>query len=56
METFVDSPIWNRLLAEKSCRTTSCNLAGSDDVPLYAAPRGVDLSGLRPAYVPTAEK
>jgi acetyl esterase/lipase len=56
MQKFVDSPIWNRPLAEKSWRYYLGDLFGSDDVPAYAAPsRATDLSGLPPAYVSTAE-
>jgi acetyl esterase/lipase len=56
MQRFVDSPIWNRPLAEKSWQHYLGDLAGSDDVPPYAAPsRATDLSGLPPAYVSTAE-
>jgi acetyl esterase len=56
MLTFVDSPVWNRPLAEKSWQYYLGDLAGSDDVPPYAAPsRADDLSGLPPAYVSTAE-
>ena len=56
MVKFVDSPIWNRPLAEKSWRYYLGDLAGSDDVPAYAAPaRATDLAGLPPAYVSTAE-
>jgi acetyl esterase len=56
MQAFVDSPIWNRPLAEKSWQYYLGELYGSDDVPAYAAPsRATDLSGLPPAYVSTAE-
>jgi acetyl esterase len=56
MRKFVDSPIWNRPLAELSWRYYLGDLAGSDDVPAYAAPaRAVDLTDLPPAYVSTAE-
>jgi acetyl esterase len=56
MQTFVDSPMWNRLLAVQSWRAYLGPLYGSDDVPSYAAPaRADDLSGLPPAYVSTAE-
>ena len=56
MQKFVDSPVWNRPLAEKSWRYYLGDLFGSDDVPAYAAPsRATDLSGLPPAYVSTAE-
>lgn len=56
MRTFVDSPMWNRPLAEQSWRAYLGPLYGSDDVPSFAAPaRADDLSGLPPAYVSTAE-
>jgi acetyl esterase/lipase len=56
MQGFVDSPIWNRPLAVQSWRAYLGDLVGSDDVPAYAAPaRAVDLSGLPPAYISTAE-
>ncbi len=56
MRKFVDSPIWNRPLAEKSWQHYLGDLAGSEDVPAYAAPaRAVDLTDLPPAYVSTAE-
>ena len=55
MRKFVDSPVWNRPLAEKSWKAYLGGLAGTD-VPDYAAPaRATDLSGLPPAYVSTAE-
>jgi acetyl esterase/lipase len=56
MQKFVDSPLWNRPLAVKSWQFYLGDLAGKDDVPIYAAPaRATDLSGLPPAYVSTAE-
>ena len=56
MQTFVDSPMWNRPLAVQSWQAYLGPLYGSDDVPAYAAPaRAEDLSGLPPAYVSTAE-
>jgi acetyl esterase len=56
MKQFVNTPIWNRPLAEKSWQYYLGELSGSDDVPAYAAPaRASDLSGLPPAYVSTAE-
>ncbi len=56
MQKFVDSPLWNRPLAVQSWRAYLGPLAGTDNVPAYAAPaRAVDLSGLPPAYVSTAE-
>jgi acetyl esterase/lipase len=56
MRTFVDSPLWNRPLAVHSWNAYLGDLAGTDDVPLYAAPgRAIDLEGLPPAYVSTAE-
>ncbi len=56
MREFVETPIWNRPLAEKSWQYYLGDLSGSDDVPAYAAPaRATDLSGLPAAYVSTAE-
>ena len=56
MQTFVDSPLWNRPLAVQSWQAYLGPLYGSDDVPAYAAPaRSEDLSGLPPAYISTAE-
>ena len=53
---FVDSPLWNPPLAVKSWQAYLGDLAGTDDVPIYAAPaRATDLAGLPPAYVSTAE-
>ena len=56
MQSFVDSPVWNRPLAEISWQAYLGDLHGAADVPVYAAPaRAADLSGLPPAYVSTAE-
>jgi acetyl esterase len=56
MQRFVDSPLWNRPLAEQSWRAYLGPLYGAADVPAYAAPaRAADLSGLPPAYISTAE-
>ena len=56
MKTFVDSPVWNRPLAEISWRAYLGDLYGAAEVPVYAAPaRAADLSGLPPGYVSTAE-
>jgi acetyl esterase/lipase len=56
MRAFVDSPVWNRPLAEISWQAYLGDRFGSPDVPAYAAPaRASDLSGLPPAYVSTAE-
>jgi acetyl esterase len=56
MQTFVDSPVWNRPLAVVSWQSYLGELWGAADVPIYAAPaRATDLSGLPPAYVSTAE-
>jgi acetyl esterase len=56
MQAFVDSPMWNRPLAEQSWRAYLGPLYGTADVPAYAAPaRAEDLSGLPPAYISTAE-
>lgn len=53
MTAFTDTPLWNRPRAVVSW---DCYLgpdrAGTDDVPIYAAPaRATDLAGLPPAYV-----
>jgi acetyl esterase/lipase len=56
MQAFVDSPIWNRPLAEQSWKAYLGEAADRNEVPYYAAPsRAVDLSGLPPAYISTAE-
>ena len=56
MRTFVDTPLWNRPLAELSWKAYLGADAGAADVPVYAAPaRATDLSGLPPAYISTAE-
>jgi acetyl esterase len=56
MQAFVDSPMWNRPLAEQSWRAYLGPLHGTENVPAYAAPaRAQDLSGLPPAYISTAE-
>jgi len=56
MRAFVDSPVWNRPLAELSWRYYLGVITDADDVPPYAAPaRAADLSGLPPAYISTAE-
>jgi acetyl esterase/lipase len=56
MRAFVDSPVWNRPLAEQSWEAYLGPLHGTADVPAHAAPaRAEDLSGLPPAYVSTAE-
>jgi acetyl esterase len=56
MQTFVDTPLWNRPLAEQSWQAYLGPLYGAADVPAYAAPaRAADLSGLPPAYISTAE-
>ena len=56
MKTFVDTPLWNRPLAEQSWQAYLGPLYGAADVPAYAAPaRAADLSGLPPAYISTAE-
>jgi acetyl esterase len=56
MQTFVDSPMWNRPLAVQSWRAYLGPLYGTADVPAYAAPaRADDLTGLPPAYISTAE-
>lgn len=58
MQTFVDTPMWNRPNAEVSwdCYLGENYSRGGDDVPGLAAPaREADLSGLPPAYVSTME-
>ena len=56
MQSFVDSPMWNRPLAVQSWQAYLGPLYGAADVPAYAAPaRAADLSGLPPAYISTAE-
>ena len=56
MQTFVDSPLWNRPLAVQSWKAYLGDFAGTDEIPVYAAPaRATDLRGLPPAYVSTAE-
>jgi acetyl esterase len=56
MRAFVDSPVWNRPLAAQSWAAYLGPAANSDGVSPYAAPaRAVDLSGLPPAYISTAE-
>ena len=56
MQAFVDSPVWNRPLAVISWRAYLGELSGARDVPAYASPaRALDLSGLPPAYISTAE-
>jgi acetyl esterase/lipase len=56
MRTFVDSPLWNRPLAQLSWEAYLGAGADRGDVSPYAAPaRATDLSGLPPAYISTAE-
>ena len=56
MLAFEDSPVWNRPLAVQSWRAYLGPLSGSEDIPAHAAPaRAIDLSGLPPAYISTAE-
>jgi acetyl esterase len=56
MRTFVDSPLWNRPLAQLSWEAYLGAGADRADVSPYAAPsRATDLSGLPPAYISTAE-
>ena len=58
MQTFVDTPMWNRPNAELSWDyyLGEQYQRGSDDVPYHAAPaRAADLSNLPPAYVSTME-
>jgi len=56
MRAFVDSPMWNRPLAEQSWRAYLGADADRAAVSPYAAPaRAAELSGLPPAYISTAE-
>jgi acetyl esterase/lipase len=56
MRQFVEAPLWNQPLAVKSWQFYLGDMAGTDDVPIYAAPaRATDLRGLPPAYISTAE-
>ena len=56
MRTFVETPMWNRPLAEQSWRAYLGEWPGGADVSPYAAPaRATDLSGLPPTYISTAE-
>ncbi|CAL9422925.1 alpha/beta hydrolase [Streptomyces sp. enrichment culture] len=56
MRRFTDTPGWNAPNAELSWRHYLGERAGSEDVPVYAAPaREKDLSGLPPAYVTALE-
>jgi acetyl esterase/lipase len=56
MRQFVDAPVWNTPLAVQSWKAYLGELAGTEEVPVYAAPaRATDLSALPPAYVSTAE-
>jgi acetyl esterase len=56
MRAFVDTPMWNRPLAEKSWAAYLGEGFDPADVSPYAAPaRAEDLSGLPPAYISTAE-
>ncbi|MEZ0351196.1 alpha/beta hydrolase [Mycobacterium sp. pR1184] len=53
MTDFIDTPLWSR---PRAIVSWDCYLgvgrAGTDDVPIYAAPaRATDLAGLPPAYV-----
>ncbi|MBP2335578.1 acetyl esterase/lipase [Saccharothrix coeruleofusca] len=53
MTAFTDTPAWNRPNAVRSWDAyLGPGRAGTEDVPIYAAPaRATDLSGLPPAYV-----
>ena len=56
MQTFTDTPLWNRPNAEWSWKHYLGDLYGTDDIPYLAAPsRCEDLSGLPPAYITTME-
>ena len=48
MREFVDAPVWNTPLAVQSWKAYLGDLAGSADIPVYAAPaRATDLAGCR---------
>ncbi|CDO86204.1 esterase [Mycobacterium triplex] len=53
MTDFTDTPLWSRPRAVVSWDSyLGAGRAGTDDVPIYAAPaRATDLAGLPPAYV-----
>ncbi len=56
MRAFVDSPVWNRPLAEQSWRAYLGAGADRETTSPYASPaRADELSGLPPAYISTAE-
>jgi acetyl esterase len=56
MRSFIDTPMWNRPLAEKSWAAYLGEGFDPADVSPYAAPsRAENLSGLPPAYISTAE-
>jgi acetyl esterase len=56
MQSFTDTPLWNRPNAEWSWKHYLGDLDGTDDIPYLAAPsRCDDLSELPPAYVTTME-
>jgi len=55
MVAFTDTPMWNRLSAERSWRYYLGEGADGDTSPYAAPARAEDLSGLPPAYVSTCE-
>ncbi|HKY13953.1 MAG TPA: alpha/beta hydrolase [Microthrixaceae bacterium] len=58
MTTFVDTPMWNRPMAELSWQAYLGASAGGDEVPISAAPARAtpeQLVGLPPAFVTTME-
>lgn len=55
MQSFVDSPVWNRPLAVQSWQAYLGGKADHDVSPYAAPARADDLSGLPPAYISTAE-
>ncbi|MCU1683898.1 MAG: esterase [Amycolatopsis sp.] len=57
MRAFVDTPLWNRPLAELSWdRYLGAGVRGTENVPVYAAPaRATDLGNLPPAYISAME-
>jgi acetyl esterase/lipase len=57
MQTYIDTPIWNRSIAIMSWEAyLGPDIRGTDAVSPYAAPaRATDFSGLPPAYISVAE-
>ncbi|MCE0767603.1 alpha/beta hydrolase [Pseudonocardia kujensis] len=56
MQSFVDTPLWNRSNAVESWQHYLGDHASTDEVSPYAAPaRATDLAGLPPAYLAVCE-